>query len=77
MNKSVGLRSLTVVDEIHESGRCADSDSSPVVLKELDLLFDFHVLGELFHVSDELYEQLEGETYQLRDRVIFALELAH
>lgn len=38
---------LTIVDEIHKSGRCADADSSPVLLEEFDLLFHLHVLGKL------------------------------
>lgn len=43
---------LTVVDEIHKSGRCTDTDASSVVLEELDLLLNFHMLGELVCVSD-------------------------
>jgi hypothetical protein len=38
---------LTIVDEIHKSGRCADADSSSVLLEEFDLLFHLHVLGKL------------------------------
>ena len=42
---------LTIIDEIHQTGRCADTDTSLVVLEKLYLLFDFHVLGELEYVS--------------------------
>jgi len=42
---------LTVVNEFHKSGRCTDTDASSVVLEELDLLLNFHVLGELLCVS--------------------------
>lgn len=70
---------LTVVDEVHESGRCADGDACSVALKEADLLFDFHVLGELFHpvsAIDHIYRTQE-EKYQLGDCVVLVLKLAH
>jgi hypothetical protein len=50
-----------------------------VALKEADLLFDFHVLGELFHpisAIDHIYRTQE-EKYQLGDCVVLVLKLAH
>ena len=47
-NSNVGL---TIIDEIHQTSRCTYTDTSLVVLEKLNLLFNFHVLGELEYVS--------------------------
>lgn len=61
---------LTVVDEIHKSGRCTDTDASFVVLEELDLLLNFHMLGELLCVSHVIPVHFE------EGRTNFAIEFS-
>ena len=68
---------LTIIDEIHQTGRCTDTDTSLVVLEKLNLLFNFHVLGELEYVSIRSTNLKRRQTYQFRDRIFFVLEFAH
>lgn len=40
-------KGVTVIDQIHQSSRCADSDAGLLALEERYLLLDLHVLCKL------------------------------
>lgn len=43
----VKRKELTVIDQIHQPGGCADSDAGLLALEERYLLLDLHVLCKL------------------------------